>query len=216
VIEPAAMQDGTTEAPERPKGPLRRCIVTGELRPKPELLRFVVGPGGVVVPDIKGILPGRGLWLLPQRPIIEKACKRQLFARAARAQVVVPEDLPLQVAQLLRRRCLDLIGLAKRAGQAVAGFEQVRPWLASRRARVLLAAADGAADGRRRLKALGQALQPGLPLIEDFSSAELGAALGRDKVVHAALADGGLAAALMVEAARLAGVRPEDEGPTAA
>ncbi len=210
MIELATMQDGTTEAPERsperPEGPLRRCIVTGELRPKAELLRFVVGPGATLVPDIKGVLPGRGLWLLPQGPIIDKACKRQLFARAARAQVYVPEDLPLQVAQLLRRRCLDLIGLAKRAGQAVSGFEQVRPWLASGRAKVLLAAADGAADGRQRLKALGTALRPGLPLIEDFSSAELGAALGRDKVVHAALSDGGLAEALIVEAARLAGV----------
>lgn len=210
MIELATMQDGTTEAPERsperPEGPLRRCIVTGELRPKAELLRFVVGPGATLVPDIKGVLPGRGLWLLPQGPIIDNACKRQLFARAARAQVCVPEDLSLQVAQLLRRRCLDLIGLAKRAGQAVSGFEQVRPWLASGRAKVLLAAADGAADGRQRLKALGTALRPGLPLIEDFSSAELGAALGRDKVVHAALSDGGLAEALIVEAARLAGV----------
>ena len=210
MIEPAAMQDGTTEAPERPQGPLRRCIVTRELRPKAELLRFVVGPGDVVVPDVKGVLPGRGLWLLPQRPIIEKACNRQLFAKAARARVSVPADLPLQVAQLLRRRCLDLIGLAKRAGQAVSGFEQVRPWLASGQARVLLAAADGAADGRRRLKALGTALQPELPLIEVFSSAELGAALGRDKVVHAALSDGGLAEALIVEAARLAGVLAGD------
>ena len=210
MIESAAMQDGTTEAPERPKGPLRRCLVTGELRPKAELLRFVVGPGDTVVPDVKGTLPGRGLWLLPQRPILDKACKRQLFARAARTRVSVPEDLPAQVAQLLRRRCLDLIGLAKRAGQAVAGFEQVRPWLASGQARVLLAAADGAADGRRRLKALGTALQPELPLIEVFSSAELGAALGRDKVVHAALSDGGLAEALIVEAARLAGVLARD------
>ena len=213
MIELATMQDGTTEAsersPERPEGPLRRCIVTGELRPKAELLRFVIGPGATLVPDIKGVLPGRGLWLLPQRPIIDKACKRQLFARAARVQVCVPEDLPLQVAQLLRRRCLDLIGLAKRAGQAVSGFEQVRPWLASGRAKVLLAAADGAADGRQRLKALGTAQRPGLPLIEDFSSAELGAALGRDKVVHAALSDGGLAEALIVEAARLAGVLAE-------
>lgn len=210
MTESAAMQDGTTEAPERPKGPLRRCLVTGELRPKADLLRFVVGPGGTVVPDVKGSLPGRGLWLLPQRPILDKACKRQLFARAARTRVSVPEDLPAQVAQLLRRRCLDLIGLAKRAGQAVAGFEQVRPWLASGQARVLLAAADGAADGRRRLKALGTALQPELPLIEVFSSAELGAALGRDKVVHAALSDGGLAEALIVEAARLAGVLARD------
>ena len=210
MIEFAAMQDGTTEAPERPQGPLRRCIVTGELRPKAELLRFVVGPGDMVVPDIKGVLPGRGLWLLPRRSIIEKACKRRLFARAARAPVSVPEDLPVQVAQLLRRRCLDLIGLAKRAGQAVSGFEQVRPWLASGQARVLLAAADGAADGRRRLKALGTALQPELPLIEVFSSAELGAALGRDTVVHAALSDGGLAASVIVEAARLAGVLAGD------
>ena len=193
-----------------PAGPVRRCLVTGELRPKPELLRFVVGPEGSLVADVKGSLPGRGLWLLPRRPIIDKACKRQLFAKAARSKVTVPEDLGLQVAQLLRRRCLDLIGLAKRAGQAVSGFEQVRPWLASGRAGVLLAARDGAADGRGRLKALGTSLRPDLPLIEIFSSAELSAALGRENVVHAALAGGGLAESLRSEAARLAGVLAED------
>lgn len=193
-----------------PAGPVRRCLVTGELRPKPELLRFVVGPEGSLVADVKGSLPGRGLWLLPRRPIIDKACKRQLFAKAARSKVAVPEDLGLQVAQLLRRRCLDLIGLAKRAGQAVSGFEQVRPWLASGRAGVLLAARDGAADGRGRLKALGTSLRPDLPLIEIFSSAELSAALGRENVVHAALAGGGLAESLRSEAARLAGVLAED------
>ncbi len=193
-----------------PQGPVRRCIVTGELRPKAELLRFVVGPDGGLVADVKGALPGRGLWLLPRRPIIDKACKRQLFAKAARSKVAVPEGLGLQVAQLLRRRCLDLIGLARRAGQVVSGFDQVRPWLVSGRAGVLLAAQDGAADGRGRLKALGRSLRPDLPLIEIFSSAELSAALGRENVVHAALSEGGLAESLRSEAARLAGVLGED------
>ena len=192
------------------KEPLRRCIVSGEVRPKAELLRFVVGPDGQVVPDIKGSLPGRGLWLLPQGPILEKARKRRLFARAARRQVTVAEDLVSQISRLLRRRCLDLIGLAKRAGQVVSGFEQVRPWLAEGRAGVLLAASDGASDGRGRLKALGLALRPDLPVIDVFSSAELGAALGREGVVHAAVAEGDLARKLLSEAARLSGLRSDE------
>src|SRR5271154_922396 len=110
-------------------GPLRRCIVTGEERPKAELVRFVVGPDGAVVPDIDGRLPGRGLWTRAQRDIVAAAVTRRLFSRAAKQSVSTAPDLPDRVAALLLRRCVEGLGLARRAGQAVAGFEQVRSWL---------------------------------------------------------------------------------------
>src|SRR5208282_1633455 len=110
---------------ETPAGALRTCLVSGESRDKGELLRFVVGPDGDIVPDIEGRLPGRGLWLLPRRDIVATALAKRLFARAARKNVSAPAGLADRVEDLLARRCVDLIGLARRAGQAVTGFAKV-------------------------------------------------------------------------------------------
>jgi hypothetical protein len=196
------------EAPETRGGAssLRRCLVTRESLPKSAMVRFVVGPDREVVPDVDGKLPGHGFWIKADRVLLEQACHRNLFAKAARQSVVVPPDLPATVESLLARRCLELIGLARGAGAAVAGFEKCRAWLQSGKAGLLLAACDGAADGRAKLRALAGAL----PAVELFSSAELSRALGRDNAVHGAVAAGGFTAKLSMEAARLAGVRRPD------
>jgi predicted RNA-binding protein YlxR (DUF448 family) len=203
-IEEEAGADGGTAV--EPRDPLRRCILTGTVQPKDTMIRFVVAPDGGVVPDLEGSLPGRGLWLTAERAVVEKAMARKAFARAARRPVQVDADLADRLATLLARRCLNLIGLARRAGQAVAGFEKVREALRAGRVgrsgspALLLAAGDGAADGRSKLRALAG----GLPVLEDFDAAALGAALGRDLVVHAVLARGSLADHLRVDAGRYA------------
>src|SRR5207302_2788414 len=177
----------------------RRCIVTGEVRDRGSLLRFVVGPDGAIVPDIAARLPGRGLWLTARRDIVEAAVAKRLFGRAAREPVTVSGDLADRVEHLLRRRCGDLIGLARRSGKAVAGYEKVRSALRDGEAAVLLAAADGGESGRDKVRAAG----PDLPLVDVLTAAELGAAFGREHVVHAAVGPGRLAKALLVDAARL-------------
>jgi predicted RNA-binding protein YlxR (DUF448 family) len=184
----------------------RRCIVSGVVKGKDELLRFVIGPDGRVVPDIEGRLPGRGFWLSARRDMLEKACARNLFAKAARTDVIVGADLVDQVERLLTRRCLDLIGLARRAGQAVSGHDRVREWLKGGRCGVLLAAADGAPGGRSKMRAFAT----GMPVVEMFSGAELGSAAGRERAVHMVVAPGRLAGGLVREAARLAGFRAAD------
>jgi predicted RNA-binding protein YlxR (DUF448 family) len=110
-------EDGDVEA----KGPLRRCLVTREIRPKGELLRFVVGPDDRLLTDPAERMPGRGLWLTPRRDIVATAAAKGLFAKAARRRVVLPSDLAGEVEQLLRARCLALLGLARRAGQLRTG-----------------------------------------------------------------------------------------------
>ncbi len=193
--EPRA--DGTEEG----MGPLRRCIVSHECLPKERLIRFVVDPQGTLLPDLEGQLPGRGLWLQARRDVVETACARGSFAKAARAAVKVPPALAESIEALLRRRCLDIIGLARRAGQLAAGAVQVRAWLDEGRAAVLVEAIDGAAGGRAKLLGSGGRL----PLVALFTARELGAALGREQVVHVTLGPGALARRLLAEASRLAG-----------
>src|ERR1700747_3489842 len=108
------------------RGPLRRCLASREVRPKAELLRFVVGPDDRLLPDPAERLPGRGLWLTPRRDIVASAAARGLFAKAAGRRVVVPAGLADEVERLLRQRCVGLFGLARRAGQLRSGFEKAR------------------------------------------------------------------------------------------
>lgn len=188
---------------------MRRCFATGAVRPKHDLIRFVIGPGGTMVPDIAERLPGRGLWLTARSDIVSMAIKKRLFARAAHtrfkgAAVTVEDELPRRIEALLAQRAVEFIGLARRAGLAVAGFAKVRAMLlASGSAGVLLAASDGAEDGRTKLRALA----PAARLVEVLTAAELGSAFGREMAVHGALKPGGLADALAIEAGRLDGFR---------
>ena len=190
---------------------VRRCVATGDVLPKSLLVRFVVGPEGLIVPDIAGSLPGRGIWVRADRQCLDRAVEKGLLIRAARrtqpaGPLTVTPDLPDRTARLLHRRCLDLLGQARGAGLVVAGFEKVRSWLDGGRVALLLAAADGAADGRRKLAVLA-ATQPKPPaVVALFDGADLGGALGRGAIVHAAVAQGGLTDRLAAETARLAGV----------
>jgi hypothetical protein len=181
----------------------RRCLVTREVKGRDQMIRFVLDPTGQVVPDVDGRLPGRGMWLSAERNVLNRAVGANLFARAARAPARVEPNLAEQVERLLVARALDCLGLARRAGQVAVGFEQVRACLRSARAAVLVAAVDSAPDGRGKLRRLA----PDLPVVTAFSKAELGAALGREGLVHVAVAPGRLAQRLLCYTRRLAGFR---------
>ena len=188
--------DGTAD-------PQRRCIATGAVGPKAGLIRFVIGPDASVVPDIVGRLPGRGIWVAADAAALDLAAKKRLFARAARAPVTVPADLTGQIEGLLVERVIELLSLARKAGDAVAGFEKVRERLARGTAAVLVQASDGSEREKSRL----HPAEAKAAFIGVLSAQELGLAFGRERVIHAALAAGGLATRVVEEAARLAGVR---------
>ena len=193
---------------EDERGPLRRCLVTREQGERDRMLRFVLGPSRIVVPDLRAKLPGRGMWLSPRADVIEAAAKKGVFARAARGPVTLPPDLLSLVREELTRRVIDLLGLARRAGQAVAGFEKARETVVRGTAGLIMQASDGSADEARRL--LSGA--PGLSVVRPLSAERLATAFGRDHVVHVAVLPGRLAERLQTESARLAGL---NGGPAA-
>ena len=191
----------------RPKDrtePERRCVATGERSSKAPLIRFVIGPGGELVPDLAERLPGRGCWLTASRAAAETALKRRAFARAARAPVEVPPDLPDLLERLLARRLVDAVALARKAGLAVTGFEKVRARLKQGPVGALIQARDGSEQGRGKLRPLAD----GAPVIDLLDASELGLAFGRDFVIHAALDAGGATDRVLREARRLSGFRP--------
>ncbi len=195
-------------APETPAddlpetdGPLRRCIVSGRTGPRASFVRFVLGPDAAVVPDIAGKLPGRGLWVAADSASVRRAVEKNAFAKAARGQARAAADLPERVGQLLLRRAVETLALARRAGQAVQGFEKVKEAIARGRCGLLVAASDGSPAERARLGG-GE-----IPVATGLTAVEMGEAFGREHAVHAALASGNLAERLREDLARLAAYR---------
>jgi len=197
------------------EGSERRCISTGKTLPKEELIRFVAGPDGEVVPDLGNDLPGRGAWVKAERSAIDRAIGKGLFAKALETHIRPADSFSHLVEGLLVKRTLGLLGLARKSGLIVTGFERVKETMDAHemgRARIaaLLEASDGAADGRRSILAKAKAMELEAPICGLFSSTELSMALGDANVIHACLLSAGagtLHARFLQEAGRTAGFR---------
>ena len=186
----------------------RRCIVSGEVLPDDRLVRFAVSPDGEVTPDIAATLPGRGIWVSADAASVAAAVKKNLFAKAAKAQVKAAPDLAARVEALLVARMQADLGMARRSGALLLGFDTVLKAVQSDPAPALLIeASDGAADGKRKLFGAGHARGLKIQTIECLTSAEISLAVGRENVIHAALKSGRLQERLSFDAKRLSGFR---------
>ena len=186
----------------------RRDLVTGEVMAEDRLIRFVAGPGGVVTPDLARKLPGRGLWVAANRSSVETAAKKGLFSRSAKTKLVAGPDLADQVDTLLARRVLEGLGLAKRAGDLISGFEKVAAALEAGRAAWLVEASDGAPEGRRKVLNIVRRSAKAPQLMGVYTAQELGLALGRENVIHTAFLAGRGADRWTFDVLRLSGFRP--------
>ena len=183
--------------------PERRCLATGDRKPKFGLLRFVVSPNGEVVPDLGERLPGRGLWLSSDRDALKTAVDKKLFARAVKAEVTVPSDITDRIETMLMKRCQDIIGLARRSDLLVIGFDRVLEVL-DRRSVGLVVIATDAGGGRRDIMAAAE----DLPVVSGMTCSEMGEAAGKGVVSFMTILRGGLAKSLNRECERLTGFRP--------
>jgi predicted RNA-binding protein YlxR (DUF448 family) len=195
----------------------RRCAATGAVVPESRLVRLAVGRDGMVLPDVAARAPGRGLWVSAMRPAVEQALRRNQLTRGfegARA----PADIADRIEQALAQRVLDLLGMARRAGEIAIGQTEVGDLVGRTLPAIVFEAADGAPDGRRqvfeavvrqRARAAarsGTAVQ-GPHIVGCFTAAELALAFGRGRVIHAAIRHGGMARRVGGELRRLAGFR---------
>ncbi|MQY41904.1 RNA-binding protein [Epibacterium sp. SM1969] len=184
------------------EGSERKCLATGEVQPRDGLIRFVLGPDALVFPDIMGKLPGRGVYVAANRSALETAVKKKVFARGFKTKAVVQDGLVAEIETQLARRLVELISLARKSGRAVSGYEKVKDWLIKEEARILIQASDGSGRGKSKLSTPYKG-----KFIGCLTSNELGMAFGRETVIHAALASGGLSKRVVEEAQRLQGLR---------
>jgi predicted RNA-binding protein YlxR (DUF448 family) len=193
----------------------RTCIVTRRREPPEGMIRFVRGPDGVIAPDIRGRLPGRGVWVGAQASLVAEAARKRLFARSLKEQTEASPALAEDVDRLLAADCLQMLALANKAGAVTAGFNKVADTIAKGAAGVLVAAVDGGADGKRKLRQCARRAEgerstenDGVPpIVGLFTSNQLDLALGRTNVIHAALASGGPGASFLSRCRRLAAYR---------
>jgi predicted RNA-binding protein YlxR (DUF448 family) len=203
---PASTQHDELDAGPRKSGPgaERFCVVTRTVKPVDELIRFVVGPQGVV-PDVKRKLPGRGLWITAERTALKDAIARKVFARGFKRDVRVAPELAEQTERLLVRAVLDALAIAGKSGLVATGFGKVAAALAREQIVGLIHASDAGADGVSKLKGAlrKRADADGIAIVTAFTSAQLDLALGRSNVVHAALLAGSASDTFLARFARL-------------
>ncbi len=189
--------------PEAPRRRPRRCVASRAPRDRDDLIRFVIGPDDRLVPDPDARLPGRGLWLSAEAESFKTAVSRNLFAKAARRRVVVDPEIAARLDRMLAERCLQWLGLARRAGLLEMGFEQVMRTARAGEVEVLVVASDAATDGREKLARVAADLR----CVTLFDRAEMGTAVGREALVFAGVRADRLATRLWNDARRLAGLR---------
>lgn len=190
----------------------RLCVARRTVRPVADLIRFVVGPDGEVVPDLKSNLPGRGAWVTATRDALGEAVKRKAFSRGFKRDVRLGADLVDRTERLLEKAVLDALAIAGKAGLTVAGFAAVATALAHDDVVALLHAAEASPDGVRKLDAALRRRPHDLPLvvISSLSLAQLDLALGRPNVVHAALLAGSASDTFLARLRRLERFRTGD------
>jgi uncharacterized protein len=196
----------------------RLCIATRQVRPVGMLIRFVVGPDGVVIPDVKRRLPGRGVWITAHRHLVAEAVRRRLFGRAFKAEVRTSPELPEELERLLEQSALNALSIAHKAGRVIQGFAKVEAAIVSGGPlTALVRARDAGEDGGRKLAAAFNRLAGNRAggkaegkIVEAFTSAQLDLALGRLNVVHAALLAGRASEAFLVRWRFLEDFRAEE------
>jgi predicted RNA-binding protein YlxR (DUF448 family) len=192
---------------EPDSGPERTCIVTRQKGAPDEMIRFVLGPGTIVVPDIRRKLPGRGVWVTARSERVAEAVKRRAFARSFKAQVTASETLPAEIDGLLTADCLHSLSMTNKAGEIVTGFGKVEAAIAAGEVLALVHAIDGGSDGKRKLdRGFERTSHTNFveKAIELFRSDQLDLALGRTNVIHAALMPGSASRAFLTRCRKLA------------
>ena len=208
------------KAAARKDGPERSCVVTRAVKAPDDLIRFVAGPDGMLVPDLRCKLPGRGVWASLSRKAVVEAIRRKAFERSLKTKVAVQPDLPEMIDALMLRDAQQALSMANKAGLVTAGFAKVEALIETGRCRAVIAASDGAEDGKRKI---GQAIRRAeaareseglkardMPVVAIFTAADLELALGRAHVIHAALAPGPAAEGVLSRWRRLVRYRTDD------
>ncbi|HLO12363.1 MAG TPA: YlxR family RNase P modulator [Pseudoneobacillus sp.] len=69
------------------KVPMRKCVATGEMKPKKELVRIVRSKEGLISIDLTGKKSGRGAYLSKDKEAVLLAQKKNILSNHLQAKV---------------------------------------------------------------------------------------------------------------------------------
>ncbi len=185
----------------------RTCAQTRQSLPQSELIRFVADDAGNVFPDVSARAPGRGVWVKADKEILENAIKSNAFARSLKSKAHPKPELIEQTIIALKTKVLGFLGMARRAGVLITGFDKVEDEIKKSAPAFLIEASDGSEDGRGKIIALSKKWK-NVPIIGIFTNQDLGNAIGRDNIIHALMIKGQFAQNWANELKRLEGFMP--------
>ena len=177
----------------------RKDIVSGQVMDSKDLLRFTVTPDNQVIPDFKKRLPGKGIYVAGSLSALKVAIAKNLFAKAAKRNVRVNDGLIPMVEAILKKKGLEAICLAKKAGALLTGFEKVSEAVKKGKAAFILEAGDAGADGHEKMLSLAK----GLDVFVLYDVEELDKALDKVNTVHMAFLKSDMAKMVYNEFKRL-------------
>jgi uncharacterized protein len=200
---PVPLNSVTGGSMRNTKSNLNTCIVTGEDREAKDLIRFVLSPDDVIVPDIAEKLPGKAFYVTAHRDILKKAIWRNSFTGAAKQAVITPKDLLEQLQLGLLRAALETLSLCKKSGDLVFGFAKLEELFRADKAHVYLVASDASDHGRDKLEKLFK----GNAVLETFTSRQLSASVGETHIMHVGLKPSSLTEKIMILTTKLENIK---------
>ena len=203
------LDDGLKTAKRQPKNgkiPIRRCLASGDSKQQADMIRFVISPDNIITPDVKGDLPGRGLWVSANRDALETVIAKRLFNRGAKKQVTVPDNLLDSIVAIYEKRCLSNLSLANRAGQVIMGRDNVKTALQNNQnVACLIQGHNASTKELDKLAVIATATDT--PVMRPFTAEQMGGAFGKEYAVHAVLTNGGLAELFINDSKKLCKIR---------
>ena len=178
----------------------RTCIVSRNTAPSTEMIRFVLDPDGNVIPDIKGNLPGRGMWVSGTREMVAKAVKTNMFSKSAKAQVKANDNIIELCESLLKKKLIESISLGRRSGDVVNGFEKVKELLKTEDCQMVFMTST---DSDSSQKLLGMCKMLELPFYTVLDANELSQVLSGENVNYAGMKKCGISSVINENANRL-------------
>lgn len=163
----------------------RKCIVTGKILPKAELLRFVVLSDGQMLPDFNKKIGGKGIYLSNSKTLLTGlTLKKNPLNKILHTNVIIDSELPNMVERILSKKCLDAVNLARKAGDLILGFEKVKDIIAKGKAAFVIEATDAGEHGMQKIAAMAKDLEK----FSLYDVATLSDALKRENTVYLVVA----------------------------
>ena len=162
----------------------RKCIITGEVKPKSELLRFTVLKNGDFIPDFNKKFSGKGVYISNSKSLMEKAFKTIRIGKLLHCNVNPYPDLADLVEKILAAKGLEALNLARKSGKLVLGFEKVKDCILKNKVAFVVEAFDAGNDGKEKINAL---CKDNTEKFELYDSATLDRAFNHDTTIYLAV-----------------------------